>query len=214
MKRPSGRPCPLWRSGPRSPRARPSPARQCAVAAQTTGLDPYGHRFAGLHLGKTKLKKGSDYQRSGNSLTLSAALKRLLGSGEHGVRAQLDVRFARGLPWRVYVASADTPVLQDATGTTDSFAIPTASDGDQLATTESTYLDDGSNAGPHAWTSFKEFDDAFAADVAAGELILRPRFFREVEDQRPVELTFHFWSGDNVTYTIVRHGSAVAGTAD
>ncbi len=188
--------------------------RPGAVAAETITLDPHGHTFAGLYQGKTKLKKGSDYQLSGNSLTLSAGLlSRLLGSGEHGVRAQLEVRFSGGLPWRVYVISADTPVLQDATGTTDSFSIPTAFNGDRLATMESTYVDDGSNAGPHPWTSFKEFDDAFAPDEAAGRIILRPRFFQDVADQRPVKLTFHFWSGDKVTYTVVRDGTAVTGTA-
>ena len=41
-------------------------------------------------------------------------------------------------------------------GTTSSFVIPTAFNGDRLATMEAVYAD-GGNAGPHNWTSFKEF---------------------------------------------------------
>jgi hypothetical protein len=40
----------------------------------------------------------------------------------------------------------DTPVLSNATGTPDSFTIPTKYQGDLLATMEATYAD-GSNAG-------------------------------------------------------------------
>lgn len=188
--------------------------RPAGVAAQTLTLEPHGHRFAGLYAGSVKLRKGSDYQLSGNSLTLSAALlTRLLGDGAHGVRAVIEARFSGGLPWRIQVISSDTPVLQDATGTTDSFAIPTAFNGDRLATMEARYVDDGSNAGPHGWTSFKEFDVTFAPDVAAGQILLRPAFFAEVADQRPVRLTFHFWSGERIDYTVVRQGTTVTGTA-
>ncbi|WP_277207992.1 cellulase family glycosylhydrolase [Isoptericola croceus] len=188
--------------------------RPADVVAQTITLDPHGHQFTGLRAGKSQLNRNKDYTISGNELTLSPALlQRLLGSGEHGVRAELELRFSRGLPWRVEIISADTPVLQDATGATDAFAVPTAFHGDRLATMEATYVDDGSNAGPHSWTPFKEFDAAFAPDTAAGQIILRPRFFDDVADQRPVELTFHFWSGDKLTYTIVRDGTTVTGTA-
>jgi aryl-phospho-beta-D-glucosidase BglC (GH1 family) len=185
------------------------------VAAQTITLQPNGLKLKGLYHGKSKLKQGRDYTISGNELTLSAALQeRLVGDGEHGVRAELEVRFSRGLPWRVFVISADTPVFQDATGTTDSFAIPTAFHGDRLATMEATYLDDGTPAGPHDWTSFKDFNQTLRPDVPAGEIVVRPAFFAEVDDQRPVQLTFHFWSGDQVTYTVVRDGTTVTGTVD
>ncbi|WP_165362888.1 hypothetical protein [Promicromonospora panici] len=32
-------------------------------------------------------------------------------------------------------------------------------------------------------------------------------------DQRPVTLAFHFWSGDTVTYAVVRNGNTITGTA-
>ncbi|MGW6128548.1 cellulase family glycosylhydrolase [Cellulomonas sp. NPDC055163] len=186
--------------------------RPGAVAAQTVTLNPHGQTFTGLYLDGKKLKAGKDFTLAGDALTLPAALlTRLVGSGEHGTRAVLEVRFSKGVPWRLEVVSAETPVLSGATGTTDAFAVPTAFRGDRLATMEARYLD-GSNAGPHSWTSFKEYDVTFAPDTAAGSIVLRPAFFAEVTDGAPVELTFHFWSGETVAYTVVRNGTTVTGT--
>ncbi|MBB2923283.1 cellulase family glycosylhydrolase [Cellulomonas cellasea] len=186
--------------------------RPGAVAAQTVTLNPNGQTVKGLYLDGKKLKAGTDFTLAGDALTLPAALlARLVGSGEHGTRAVLEVRFSKGLPWRVEIVSADTPVLSGATGTTDAFAVPTEFRGDRLATMEARYLD-GTNAGPHSWTPFKEYDVTFAPDTAAGTIALRPTFFAEVIDGAPVVLTFHFWSGATVAYTVVRNGTAVTGT--
>ncbi|MCF4121404.1 cellulase family glycosylhydrolase [Antribacter sp. KLBMP9083] len=186
--------------------------RAGAVTAQTVTLNPNGTSFRTLYLGTQALKAGRDYTLSGAALTLSAALLgRLAGDGQYGTRAELTVKYSRGLPWQIKVIGFDTPVLQGAVGTTADFAVPTAFNGDRLATMEARYLD-GSNAGPHSWTSFKEFDVTFAPDEGAGRILLRPAFFAEVTDGAPVTLTFHFWSGETVRYTVVRQGSAVTGT--
>lgn len=182
------------------------------VTAQTVVLEPHGHRFTGLYLGHDRLRPGRDYQLDGDQLTLSARLlDRLADEGAYGTSAELTVRYSRGLPWRIEIVSFDTPVLQDATGTTDAFAIPTAFNGDRLATMEAHYLD-GTFAGPHSWTSYKEYDVAFAPDTQAGTILLRPAFFAEVTDGAPVVLTFHFWSGEVLQYTVVRTGTEVTGT--
>jgi aryl-phospho-beta-D-glucosidase BglC (GH1 family) len=187
--------------------------RPAAVTDQVVTLNLNGNTVKGLWVGSTKLKAGKDYTLAGSTLTLPAALLgRLLGDGTYGTRAEVEVRFSKGVPWRVEVVSADAPVLSDAAGTTDAFAIPTAFRGDRLATMEARYAD-GSNAGPHGWTSFKEFDVTFAPDTAAGTIVLRPAFFAEVTDGSPVTLTFHFWSGEQVTYTVLRSGTTVTGTA-
>lgn len=186
--------------------------RPGAVADQTVTLHLNGTRFKDLSLGTKKLKQGKDYRLSGSTLTLPAALlTRLSGSGGYGTGAELVARFSQGVPWSIEIVSADTPVLTDATGTTDAFAVPTDFRGDRLATMEARYLD-GSNADPHGWTSFKEFDVTFAPDASAGTIALRPAFFAEVADGSPVVLTFHFWSGDTVRYTVVRTGTSVTGT--
>ena len=101
-------------------------------------------------------------------------------------------------------------MLQAASGTTESFAIPTSFTGDLLATMEAKYAD-GSNAGPQNWTPYKEFDVTFAPDYDAGTITLTPAFFAEVNDGT-VNLTFHFWSGETKTYTLTKTGPTITGT--
>ena len=184
------------------------------VEAQSITLEPHGTQFDGLSLDDEQLSEGDDYTLSGDTLTFSAPLlDRLAGSGDTGPRARLTVDYSDGLPWQVHVIRFDTPQLESATGSTESFAVPTAFHGDRLATMEAVY-DDGTNAGPHDWTPFKEYDVAFAPDLTDGTILLRPEFFAEVDDGRPVHLTFHFWSGDTVAYTVTRDGTQVTGISD
>jgi aryl-phospho-beta-D-glucosidase BglC (GH1 family) len=187
--------------------------RSAGAAAVTVTLNRNGHTFTGLFRGSKKLVKGKDYTISGDQLTFSARLLgKLTGGGSYGEAAVLTARFSRGVPWSFHVVAYDRPALADAAGTTDAFAIPAAFHGDQLATMEARYAD-GTNAGPHDWTSFKEFGRAFAPDYTAGEIALTPTFFGEVADGAPVTLTFHFWSGETLTYTVTRSGTAVTGVA-
>jgi endoglucanase len=186
-------------------------ARTGAITSKSLTLNLNGTSFTGLFQGTTALAQGTDYTVSGSTLTLTAsALTRLLGNRDYGVRATLHARFSTGVPWRINVISYDTPLVSNATGTTSAFAVPTQFRGDQLATMEAKYAD-GSNAGPHNWTSFKEFDVAFAPNYSANTITLQSAFFAEVNDEQRVTLTFHFWSGATVTYFVTRSGSAVTG---
>jgi endoglucanase len=185
--------------------------RATPVTAQTITLNPNGTGFTHVRLGGTTLRRGPDYQVSGDQLTLSAGLlSRLTTSDGYGVKASLTLRFSRGVPWRLDVVSHDTPQLSAATGTTAAFAVPTVFNGDRLATLKATYAD-GGNAGPHGWTPYKEFDRAFAPDYPAGAIKLTPEFFAEVTEGAPVTLEFVFWSGATVTYRVTRTGTAVVG---
>lgn len=182
------------------------------VTARTITINPNGTGFTHVRLGDTTLRRGPDYQVSGDRLTLSAGLlRRLTQADGYGVRASLSLRFSRGVPWRLDVVSYDRPVVQPADGTTGAYAVPTAFDGDRLATMTATYAD-GSFAGPHNWTAYKEFDRAFTPDYPAGTIRLTPEFFAEVTDGAPVTLTFVFWSGETVAYRVTRTGATVTGT--
>ncbi|MBG0562997.1 cellulase family glycosylhydrolase [Actinoplanes aureus] len=186
--------------------------RSAPVTAQTITLNLNTTGFTHVRLGNVTLRRGPDYTVSGDQLTLTAGLlSRLTKTAGYGVRASLSLRFSRGVPWRLDVVSYDTPVVTAATGTTASFAVPTAFNGDRLATMTATYAD-GGNAGPHGWTPYKEFDRAFAPDYAAGTIKLTPEFFAEVTDGAPVTLKFYFWSGEIVTYQVTRSGTEVTGT--
>ncbi|MGP3962282.1 cellulase family glycosylhydrolase [Nonomuraea sp. 3N208] len=187
-------------------------ARSSAITSKTLTLNLNGTSFVGIRHGSTDLVRGTDYTVSGDQLTFTAsALTRLTGSRAYGVNATLWARFSQGVPWRIDIVTYDTPTVQNASGTTSPFAIPTAFRGDQLATMEAKYAD-GSNAGPHNWTSFKEFDVTFAPDYSSNTITLRPAFFAEVNDGSRVTLTLHFWSGATVTYFVTKSGTAVTGT--
>ncbi|MBO3095012.1 cellulase family glycosylhydrolase [Cellulomonas dongxiuzhuiae] len=184
-----------------------------SITARSLTLNPNGTTFRGLWHDGTELVRGTDYTVDGDRLTLTgSALTRLAGERGYGVATTVEARFSQGVPWAIDVIAADVPVLGAATGTTTSFAIPAQLRGDQLATMEARY-DDGSNAGPPSWTSYKEFWSSFRPDPATGTILLTPEFFAEVADGR-VTLTFHFWSGEQVTYTITRTGTTVVGVPE
>ncbi|MEO3756571.1 X2-like carbohydrate binding domain-containing protein [Streptomyces sp. B6B3] len=176
-------------------------------------LDLKGATVTAVANGTEELVRGEDYTVNGDQLTLAAAtLAGLTESQQHGVNATLTVEFSRGVPWDVHVITYDTPVLRDATGSTSSLALPAAFNGDRLATMEAFYAD-GTIAGPQNWTSYKEFGYTFSPDYAANRITLTQEFFAGVRDNSTVNLTFHFWSGETVEYTLTRSGSTVTGTA-
>jgi aryl-phospho-beta-D-glucosidase BglC (GH1 family) len=183
------------------------------IADESLTLNRNGLEFEGLWHGDTALAEGSDYTVTGDTLTLTAAaLTRLAGDRAYGTNATIEARFSDGLPWRIHIVTYDTPQLSDASGATDSFAIPTRFAGDQLATMEAKYAD-GTNAGPNDWTAFKEFWAAYRPDYNAGAISLTPDFFNAVRDDEPVTLTLHFWGGGTVDYTITKTGTTVTGTS-
>jgi len=186
--------------------------RTGTVTSRSLTLNLNGATFQGLRQGGTDLVNGTDYTVSGSTLTLTAsAMTRLVGNRAYGLNATIEARFNRGVPWRIEILTFDPPVLTNATGSTGSFRIPTQFRGDQLATMEAKYAD-GSNAGPQNWTSFKEFWVAFRPDYTGNALILPPELFNEVNDNSRVTLTFHFWSGTQITYFVTESGGSVTGT--
>jgi endoglucanase len=183
------------------------------ISDKTVTLEPNGLEFEGLRHGDTQLTEGTDYTLSGNELTIKASLlTELLGDREYGKKADLHADFSAGQPWRISLISYDTPQIADATGAADTFAIPTEWKGDTMKTMQAVYTDDGGNAGPIEWTSWKEWGEGFKPDYAANELDLGSKFFNDVQDDRQVKLTLYFWSGATATYYVTESGGTVTGT--
>lgn len=177
---------------------------------QSLTINRNGRNLTGVWLDGKQLKKGRDYTLIGDQITFKESfLQRVAGDGEYGVRAVLSISFNRGVTWEVNVIRYATPVLSSTIGTTSNFLIPTQFNGDRLATMEAKY-EDGSFAGPHNWTSFKEFDATFAPE--ADGIRIREAFFKEVANPATVILTFHFWSGKQLTYSLSVDGDVVTGT--
>ncbi len=182
-----------------------------AVSDVSLALNLNGNSFVSLSNGTAKLRSGKDYTLSGSTLTVKASYLSKLASGALGEKAVLTANFDSGPAWKIHLRYYNTPVLQNASGTTSGFDIPTAFNGDQLATMEAVYAA-GGNAGPQNWTSYKEFGYCFKPDYTNNKITLTSNFFNETTDGTVI-LTFHFWSGQIVKYTIVKSGTSVTGTA-
>ncbi|MGQ4666493.1 cellulase family glycosylhydrolase [Metabacillus halosaccharovorans] len=177
-------------------------------------LNLNGNEFVSLKLGEKNLVEGEDYVLVGNHLTLKASLLSQLISTELGEMSVLTATFTTGADWTFTVYHYDSPVLSDSQGTISDFTIPLQYNGNLLKTMEAAYTDDGSPAGPQNWTAFKQFGYVFAPNYEDNLLTFpygNDRFFKEINDQREVELTFHFWSGETVKYTVTKDGEQVVG---
>ena len=97
------------------------------------------------------------------------------------MNATLDARFSRGLPWQINIVTNAAPVLAAATGTTDSFTIPTQFNGDTLSMMQSVYAD-GTDAGQATWTSYQGYSTSFSADYPNSAIDLTAAFFDSLTD--------------------------------
>ncbi|WBP84753.1 cellulase family glycosylhydrolase [Kitasatospora cathayae] len=182
------------------------------IIAQTITLNPNGLWFTGLWQGDRPLIPFLDYTLDGDQLTLPAdALTRLAGDRAHRVNANIQVRYSEGVPWQLNIRSYDKPAMSDATGTLDGLTIPTRFNGSLMANVQSTYAD-GTAAGPASWTTYQTFDN-YRPDYTANTTTVKPDFLKSLKDDAPVTLTFRFWTGDTVTYTVTKSGNTVTGTA-
>lgn len=187
--------------------------KQGAASKDTkVGINLFGNKLTTISAGGKYLKAGTDYTLKGEVLTLKASLlNKLTTSKKLGENAVLTIRFNKGVAWKLKVIVYDTVKFSSTEGTTESFAIPTVFNGNQLATMEAVYAD-GGNAGPQDWTSFKEFGYTFTPSYDTNEIVLLPNFFKDVKDGEVI-LKFHFRNGDIVTYTITKSGTNVIGKA-
>ncbi|BAB04322.1 cellulase family glycosylhydrolase [Halalkalibacterium halodurans] len=182
------------------------------IADATVSLQLHGNELTGLRANGQRLTPGQDYELNGERLTVKAhVLSAIASSGTLGTNGMVTAEFNRGADWHFRVNTYRTPVLQSTQGHVSNFSIPASFNGNSLATMEAVYVD-GGNAGPQDWTSFKEFGYAFSPSYDANEMKLTEAFFREVRDGE-VRLTFHFWSGETVNYTIIKNGNQVTGIA-
>ncbi|MFC4386316.1 cellulase family glycosylhydrolase [Gracilibacillus marinus] len=182
------------------------------ISEHTIPITLNGTTFDKMVMNDTELTEGVDYTFAESTVTFTASfLSTIMNDNNTGIIETVTMHFSNGFTWDIDIISYTTPLLQDTTGRTMEFLIPTAFNGDQLATMEAYYAD-GSIAGPQNWTGFKEFDYTFSPNYENGTIRLQENFFKETEDGEIV-LTFHFWSGEQITYYIEKSGDQVIGRA-
>ncbi len=195
---------------------------ECAVGPSSTGatdlvfvetgapkdvtipLNLNGNSFVSLTQGGNLLTPGVDYTLDGNVLTLKAGFLALYSSGEYGIKTVLEANFSEGLSWKLFVRHHAAPALGAASSTkSGALVIPTAFNGDQLATMEANYVATPGYPypGPANWTAFKLYGDVYQPDYANNTITIKKEFFAETTNDA-VDLTFHFWSGLKVNYRL------------
>ncbi len=167
-------------------------------------LNLNGNSFVSLTNEGQLLTPGVDYTVAGNVLTLKASLLAPYGIGEYGAKTVLEAHFSDGLPWSLSVRHQAAPVLGAAASTkSGALMIPTSFNGDLLATIEVGYVAAPGYPypGPANWTAFKLYGDVYQPDYASNTITIKKEFFAETSNE-PVDLTFHFWSGQKVNYRL------------
>lgn len=173
-------------------------------------LNLKGNELLSVKAGGGQLERDADYRLDGDSLILTADwLNTQLGEGT-GEQAKVTLHFSQGADWPIRIMQYERPVLESANGMVGSFAIPARLGGDSLAAMEAVYADGGGNAGPQSWTPYQEYGVAFEPDYAAGVIQLPTEFLQGLKDG-VIGLRFHFWSGEQVDYTIRKDGLNVTG---
>jgi endoglucanase len=174
----------------------------------TINLNLNGNKFVSLSDGATTLKQGVDYKIEGSVLTIKKKRLATYASAPFGQKAILTVNVSSGPAWKVHVHYTSSPELSPSSTVGGNLVIPTAFNGDVLATMEARRAD-GSPAGPANWTPFKEWG-VYLPNYTNNTLTIDDGFFT-VEPAGTIDLKFHFWSGRVATYqlTLQSGGSQV-----
>lgn len=178
----------------------------------TINLNLNGNKFVSLSEGETTLQQGVDYTIDGSVLTIRKKRLSKYAAAPFGQKAVLAVNSSAGPAWKISIRYVSAPELSAASGKTSAdLVIPTAFNGDLLATMEARRAD-GSPAGPANWTVFKEWG-VFTPDYANNTITVTDDFFKG-EPVGTIDLKFHFWSGRVATYQLMLQPRASSGGED
>jgi hypothetical protein len=175
-------------------------------------LNLNGNTFVSLSEGATTLRREIDYTLEGSVLTIYNEKIATWAAGPFGQKAMLAVNVSSGPAWKVYVRYIGAAELSPVAGTTGgNVVIPTAFNGDLLATMEARRAD-GSPAGPADWTPFKQWG-VYLPNYTSDTITIDDEFFAG-EPAGTIDLKFHFWSGRVATYQFTLQPGGSSGGED
>jgi aryl-phospho-beta-D-glucosidase BglC (GH1 family) len=177
---------------------KPGAANQDAIVK----LNLNGNTLVSVQDGATILTPNADYTLCGNKLTLKANVLSKYFTGAYGQKTTLTINSNSGPAWKIHARYAAPPVVSAFTNVSGGeLSIPTAFNGDVLATIECKYVD-GSNAGPVGWSAFPYWGSDFHPDYANNAIVLSSSFLSGAPANSIVNFAFYFWSGKVLTYQI------------
>jgi aryl-phospho-beta-D-glucosidase BglC (GH1 family) len=182
------------------------------IGNATINLNLNGNTFVSLSEGGRILQPKVDYTIQGSVLTITKEKLATYASAPFGQKTTLAVNVSSGPAWKLNVRHIGSPELSPAAGTTGgNLVIPTAFNGDLLATIEARRAD-GSPAGTDDWTAFKQWG-VYLPNYTNNTITLEHRFFAG-EPAGTIDLKFHFWSGRVATYQLALQAGGSSGGED
>jgi aryl-phospho-beta-D-glucosidase BglC (GH1 family) len=165
-------------------------------------LNLNGNTLASVKEGARLLTPGTDYAVSGDLLTIKSSVLAAYASGPFGERTTLTLTPSVGPDWVIHLRHVSVPTQSSATAAKgSSLSVPTAFNGDVLATIKSNYTD-GTKLGPINWTDYQQWGDAFKPDYVGNNIVFDPSFFKGAR-AGTADFVFHFWSGRILRYQVV-----------
>ena len=138
-----------------------------------------------------------------------------LAENEYGNIADLVMKFSAGADWHQYLEKYTQPILSNAEGTTEGFSIPTKFNGAKLR--RATAFDkEGNVVGPNSsWWRYLQYSSAFMADYENGTIEIYNNFFNDSSiNDGEIKLSFEFYDGQIVEYTLLKDGSTITGVGN
>ena len=176
-------------------------------------LNLNGNTLVSVQDGATTLNP-ADYTLSGNKLTIKSKVLSKYFTGGYGQKTTLTINSNSGPAWKIYAHYSAPPVVSALTTVSGGeLSIPTAFNGDVLATIETKYAD-GTNAGPVGWSAFPFWGSDFHPDYANNAIVLSSGYFSGAPANSIVNLAFYFWSGKVLTYQIQIKPASSEGSTD
>lgn len=175
-----------------------------------------GNEFVGIE----GLVEGIDYTYNSENSTVTLLSSfvnskyNTLGENSYGTIAELVMKFSEGANWHQYLVKYTKPVLSNAEGTTDGISIPSNFNGANLRRT--TAVDEeGNRVGNNSsWWKYLKYTSEFVADYEDNTINLYDEFLgNSTFSDGKVKLTFEFYDGQTVEYTLLKEGSKITGIA-
>lgn len=154
------------------------------------------------------LVEGVDYTYENSKLVLKKEYIEKVCNKGLGINGTLNLSFKNGTFWPLTIIEYDTPILESTNGTQEEFVIPVQFQEDTLLSMEAIY-DDKTVAGPMKWSPYQEYGYTFEPNYNMGVIYLKQPFLSQIEENKTVTLQFHFYSGTNISYQIIRKGEEI-----
>lgn len=169
-----------------------------------------GNELTAIYNGQEQLIEEQDYTYESETITLTQSYIQGLAFENYGEMTNLIFLFSNGADWRQTLVYSDTPYLHHSEGTVaEGLFIETDFNGTLLEKAESVN-EEGEIVSNNSWWGFLEYHSEFRADYENETIVLTPTYFNAADNGSYI-LTFTFYDGSTIEYSITVDGNSVIG---